>query len=88
MTNAEIISKAMQLAGIEEPIHTFEAWKKLGFQVKKGEKTMIKIMIWKQGKQKEVEIMENGAKKKHMVEGNFFLKNSCFFGLHQVEPIK
>ena len=43
MTNVEIIAKAMKANGIEEPSHTFAAWKKLGYVVKKGEKAAFRL---------------------------------------------
>lgn len=57
MTNAEIIYAArMQLAktgkletvdGQPEEIHTYQAWKKLGYQVLRGEKAVCMLRIWK-----------------------------------------
>ena len=36
-----------------EPIHTYAAWKQLGFQVKKGSKAVAQINIWKHVSRKE-----------------------------------
>lgn len=97
MTNAKIIQKESERLveqgilkmvktkeGIELPevIHTFQAWKSLGFQVKKGEKSKIKFPIWKHTT-KKVEV--DGEEKE---TSNIFLKVSAFFTYGQVEPIK
>lgn len=62
MTNAQIISLATAefvengalklIGGIPEEIHTFEGWKERGYIVRKGEKSDIRITIWKHGTKK------------------------------------
>ena len=62
MKNAQIISLAtaelvaegkLRLdGGIPEEIHTFEGWKERGYGVRKGEKSDIRITIWKHGTKK------------------------------------
>lgn len=61
MTNTEIITRSAVLAGIytkEEaeaiiksghvlPLHTYSAWKEAGYQVKRGEKAVLAVMLWK-----------------------------------------
>ena len=57
-----------------EPIHTYNAWKELGFQVKKGEKAIASFTIWKYKKNEE----EDEA-------GKMFMKKASFFKTSQVE---
>lgn len=61
MTNTEIITRSAVLAGLytkEEaeailktgaclPLHTYSAWKAAGYQVKRGEKTVLTVCLWK-----------------------------------------
>lgn len=96
MTNFEIITRTAIAEGIfteaeamehiekrgELPLHTFKGWKARGFQVKKGEKTRIRIGIWQQTKSKTNE--ETGEE----IPGHMFMKTSCFFTGEQVEAIK
>lgn len=67
----------------EEPeaIHTYNAWKKLGFQVQKGEKAIAAFPVWtyKSGKIDE-ETGEEGQAK-------MFMKKASFFKASQVAPI-
>lgn len=97
MTNEEIIERARQSlikAGTikaNEAIHTYEAWKAFGLQVKRGEKAIVRFPIWKMSsKEKTVEVeTESGEKEeKTMQLGRFFMKESCFFSSRQVEPAK
>ena len=65
-----------------EEIHTYEAWKQLGYQVKKGEHAIAKFPIWKyvQNKKKD----ENEDEKEH---SHCFLKVAAFFKKAQVEKM-
>ena len=65
-----------------EPIHTFQRWKELGYSVKKGEKSDIKILIWKHAT-KKVETEDGETDVSRM-----FMKTAAFFTFAQVEPIK
>lgn len=59
-----------------EPLHTFQAWKEMGYAVKKGEHAVAAFPIWKHTvKQKD------GADP----EVKMFLKLSHFFRMSQVE---
>ena len=62
-----------------EPIHTFQAWKALGYIVKQGETAIAKFPIWKHSV-KSVE--ENGEKKE---KSSMFMKTAAFFKFSQVE---
>lgn len=63
-----------------EPIHTFAAWKELGFSVKKGEHAIAKFTIWKYRKKKAETDEETDT-------GKMFMKTAHFFKASQVEAI-
>lgn len=65
---------------IEEPeqIHTYAAWKQLGYQVNKGEKAITKLTIWKHVVKKS----EDGDAKEKI-----FWKQASFFSARQVSEI-
>ena len=63
-----------------EPIHTYQAWKALGYQVKKGEKNIAAFTIWKAQTKKSDE--EDGEEKIAM-----FMKTAHFFKISQCEKI-
>lgn len=101
MTNNEIIRRTSEqlvaegilgtviIDGVEvpEPIHTFAAWKSLGYSVKKGEKSRIKFNIWKHAT-KTVEVTDNDGNATEEQAGSMFMKMSAFFTFSQVEPLK
>lgn len=62
-----------------EPIHTYQAWKEMGYQVKKGEHAIAHFAIWKYREKKDE---QTGEKRSSM-----FLKNASFFKGSQVEKI-
>lgn len=61
-----------------DPIHTFAAWKQMGFRVKKGEHAIAKFPIWKHTERES----EDGEKDEKM-----FMKMAHFFKESQVEAI-
>lgn len=64
-----------------EPIHTYNAWKELGFQVQKGQKAVAQFTIWKHKSGKvDEETGEQGKDK-------MFMKKASFFTRNQVEAI-
>lgn len=66
---------------IPEPIHTYAKWHELGYQVRRGEKSEIKIQVWKyRGKIKHDE--ESGE---DIETGKCFMKVASFFTRAQVE---
>lgn len=81
---AQGILKIISINGIEmpEPIHTFNGWKERGYKVKKGEKSFIKLPIWKHTT-KTVKVDDKEEERSAM-----FVKTSAFFTLSQVEKIK
>lgn len=92
MKNAEIISLAtaelvaegkLKLdGGIPEEIHTFEGWKSKGYGVRKGEKSDIRITIWKHGTKKTKDKDGNVT-----ASESIFLKESAFFRRSQVDKM-
>lgn len=85
MCNKEIISRYIAMNELEPSIelHTFAEWKRLGYKVKKGEKSKHKISIWKRTTKK----VEN-EKGEEVETQNYFLKLSAFFTLDQVEKLE
>ena len=92
MTNAQIIALATAefvengalklIDGVPEEIHTFEGWKERGFGVRKGEKSDIRITIWKHGTKK---IRDKDGEETE--KSSMFLKESAFFRRSQVDEI-
>ena len=74
-----------------EEIHTYNAWKSKGFQVKKGEKAVAKFPIWKYTAKVSKEVAEavDETDTDHIEgTGKMFMKISAFFTRSQVEPVK
>ena len=67
---------------MEEPeeIHTYQGWKALNRQVKKGEKSVATIQIWKHTIKKSSENNEQEQER-------MFLTNAFFFKKEQTEAI-
>lgn len=78
--NAEGVEIKIELP---QEIHTFSAWKELGYSVKKGEKSKIKFPIWKCAVKKGKNDKGEDEEKSSM-----FMKVSAFFTAEQVEKIK
>lgn len=75
-----------------EPIHTFQAWKQLGYIVKKGEKSIATIRIWKYSKKLLGEVPVTNLKTGETImepveKENMFMKDAYFFKASQVEKI-
>ena len=100
MTNAQIIEEAQEMLladgiltanddGEIQPIHTYQVWKKLGYQVKKGETAIAKFQIWKcvNNKKQAEEEAENKEEIEQKGRKFFFKKMSAFFTDAQVEKI-
>lgn len=87
MTNTAIILGYMQLNNLDSAkiiLHTYAQWKKLGYQVKRGEKSKHKITVWKRSTKK---IESEDGDKEEVDTGRYFLKESAFFTQEQVERI-
>ena len=86
--NVEIVALAtMELvaAGMiseSEEIHTFAKWKSLGYAVKRGEKAVCKLSIWKHTTKQIT--LENGDTEE---DSRMFMKQAAFFSTSQVEKI-
>ncbi len=65
-----------------EPIHTYNTWKAMGYQVKKGEKNIAAFTIWKARTKKAEGGDEDGGEETHM-----FMKTAHFFKISQCEKI-
>ena len=68
-----------------EEIHTFAAWKALGYSVRKGEKAIDTFTIWKYPSRKKGEKKEEEAQEEQEAGERCFLKLSHFFAAHQVQ---
>jgi len=69
-----------------QPIHTYQAWQSLGYQVKKGEKAVAKFAVWKflnRKKKADDDAEEDGDKA--VVGGKCYMKVAAFFTDEQVE---
>lgn len=112
MTNTEIITRSAVLAGLYTkeqaeailktgaclPLHTYSAWKAAGYQVKRGEKAVLTVCLWKfrpgkkTGEVAEVPGMLNADGTPAMVEkqeaGRQIRTTAYLFSDKQVEKIK
>lgn len=87
MTNSEIIGRYMIANKMPATtiLHTYSSWKKLGYAVKRGEKSQHKIPIWKKSTKK---VEKEDGEEETVDNGRFFLKESAFFTREQVERIE
>lgn len=78
--------KGKREINVPEEIHTFQGWKKLGYQVQKGEKSVAKFPIWiyKNGKAKKSEKGEEEPE----TPDRCYMKMSFFFTRKQVKEIE
>jgi len=81
LATAELIN-AGTISPTEE-IHTFQKWKSLGYAVKRGEKAVTKLTIWKHTTKQIT--LENGETAE---DTRMFMKTAAFFSTSQVEKIK
>ena len=65
-----------------EDIHTFQAWKKLGYCVKRGEKAVAQFYIWKCVTKQVVDENNMTEEQKRM-----FMKKASFFSASQVQAL-
>lgn len=91
MTNQQIINEYLENNGLIDEatgfpmveLHTYAAWKKAGYQVKKGEKSIHHIVIWKRTS-KKVKDEETGEEKD---KTSMFMTRAAFFTAAQVEKM-
>ena len=70
---------------LPEAIHTYNAWKELGFQVQKGQKAVGQFTIWKYAAGKHTDAEAEEATEE--APGRMFLKKASFFSAAQVQAI-
>ena len=80
MSNAATIQTVQAMDGITEECHTYQHWRELGRQVKRGEKARFMAPMWKPNMKKD---KQTGEQQRH----GFFAKDSAFFARSQTEPI-
>ena len=77
---------------LPEAIHTYQTWKQLGFQVKKGEKAVAQFPVWKYiggiKKQQEKEVGDDIDVEANENKGYCRMKVASFFTKEQVEEVK
>ena len=73
-----------ELKKVPEPeeIHGFSRWKEYGYGVKRGEKAIAKVEIWKYADAKKKDGEETEEKER------IFKKAAFFFASSQVEPLR
>lgn len=101
MTNSEIIRKAAQLHGFtpdqlaqletafggDLPFHTFAEWKSRGYHVKRGERAIFSVELWKYISKppKDTAPAQTDDDTPPTECGHYFKKLSHIFTLAQVE---
>lgn len=70
-----------------EPIHTYQTWKALGYQVKKGEKNIAAFTIWKARTKKGAAQMDDESTSGDEERTQMFMKTAHFFKFSQCEKI-
>lgn len=70
-----------------EEIHTFNEWKRLGYQVQKGEHAVAKFPVWKFKPNKKQE-QEEAGEDEEPVKGRCFMKVAFFFTREQVKAVE
>lgn len=83
MSNNAIVETMRAVNGISEDCHTYQHWKALGRQVKRGEKAAFQAPMWKPNTRKP----EGGEQAEQTITSGFFSKTSAFFKYSQTEPI-
>lgn len=76
---------------LPETIHTYQTWKQLGFQVKKGSKAVAQFPVWKYvggvKKLEEKEVHDDLDIEQSEYKGHCFMKVASFFTREQVEEV-
>lgn len=85
----KVINATGEEKTIQEPeqIHTFAAWKELGYIVKKGEKAKAKINIWKARPYTET-MQDKDGNEITSEEVKMFMKTAHFFSASQVQKME
>lgn len=66
-----------------EEIHTYSAWKSLGYYVRKGEKAKASFRIWKYKKGTKTDVQTN----EEVDDSKMFLAKAYFFTREQVDKV-
>ena len=69
-----------------EEMHTYKAWRARGYFVRKGEKAIARLHIWKYVARTEDHPMEDGSTQE-IDTSRMFLQSAYFFSQSQVERI-
>lgn len=85
-----IIGKTIDNKEIELPeeLHTYQSWKSLGYQVKKGSKAVAQFPIWKYMSKKKKEAEEAEPTEEQVEKGYCRMVKASFFTREQVEEIQ
>ena len=83
ITGDKVLTPDGKEVDMPEPIHTFQAWKSLGYKVKAGEHAIAKFPIWKYTSKKVED--ENGEE---INKDKMIMKTACFFKKSQVEKVE
>lgn len=78
--------EAIFAAGNMLPLHTFAEWRRLGYQVRKGEHAALSCDIWRHNDKKGEMTMQDGSTRE-IDESHFYKKRAHFFLPDQVEKI-
>lgn len=70
-----------------EPIHTYNGWKELGYQVKKGEHAKAQFPIWKYSGKKGEEAKNEEANGEEESGGKCWMRKAFWFTFEQVEKV-
>lgn len=70
-----------------EPIHTYNGWKELGYQVKKGEHAKATFPIWKYSGKKGEEAKNDEANGEYESGGKCWMRKAFWFTFDQVEKV-
>lgn len=81
MLKFETADGAQEVPEVED-IHTFQRWKELGFQVRKGEHAIASFSIWKYTSKAKDKTEEEAQE-----EGFCFMKKAFWFSASQVDAI-
>ena len=74
---------------LPEEIHTYEKWKSLGYQVRKGEKSTIKFDVWYfQKPKKKAPDAETSKNEQTRNSGKCWMRLTSFFTIDQVDKRK
>lgn len=100
MTNNEIIFEALKEIGFSKnqlaelmrayrgdlPFHTFQEWKNRGYSVKKGEKAMLSVLLWKFTNKPNIAARKAAAERGEEIneDPHYYKKLSYIFGFQQV----